>query len=520
MAETRTTDLSKVKRSRTARDQLARIVDSARDAIIGNDLNGLITSWNKSAEKLYGYTADEIIGQNAEVLFPPERRAEFAQLIQKVRHGDEVLAYESECIDKAGRRHQVFWTHSPIVDNAAAVTGVSTIAHDMTELKCTQEAARDAARYARSLIEASLDPLVTISSDGRITDVNEATVQATGVDRDKLIGSDFSGYFTDPDRARAGYREAFAKGLVKDFPLSLRHRSGTIMEVLYNATVFRGADGIVAGLFAAARDVTERKRDAEESRKRRVHLDEIVKARTAELAAANATLEVAKKELEAFAYSVSHDLRAPLRAIDGFSHILLEDYAPNLDSEGQRLLEVVRESTVTMNRMIDDILAFSRASRTGMKTESVDMEALAGAAIKNIEAVTTGRKVSFEIGALPRAYGDASMFERVWANLIDNAVKFSAPKPDAKIEIGATSGDGETVYFVRDNGVGFDMQYVDKLFGVFQRLHGAEFPGNGVGLAIVKRIVARHGGRVWAEGKPNEGATFYFALPAKEKVYA
>jgi PAS domain S-box-containing protein len=371
-------------------------------------------------------------------------------------------------------------------------------------------------RYARSLIEASLDPLVTISADGKITDVNEATVQATGRSRDKLIGSDFADYFTEPEKARAGYRDAFAKGSVKDYELTLRNASGEVMEVLYNATLYRDATGAVSGLFAAARDITELKRDEEELREHRAHLEEMVAARTADLEATNAKLEAANKELETFSYSVSHDLRAPLRAIDGFSRILLEDYADKLDDEGRRVLNVVRDSTVKMSQMIDDILSFSRIGRGEMAMALVDMQALVGAAIKDFETVTAGREVSFEVGPLPQTFGDAPMLQRVWTNLLDNAVKFTGEKPEARIEVGAIPGRGETVYFVRDNGVGFDMQYIDKLFGIFQRLHGAEFAGTGIGLAIIKRIVTRLGGRVWAEGKPNEGATFYFSLPCEE----
>jgi len=285
------------------------------------------------------------------------------------------------------------------------------------------------------------------------------------------------------------------------------------VPVLYNAAIYRDEGGEVVGVFAAARDVSELKRDEEELRKHRAHLEDMVASRTADLAAANAKLELVNRELESFAYSVSHDLRTPLRAIDGFSNILLEDYGDKLDAEGRRVLNVVRDSTVKMSRMIDDILAFSRAGRAEMTTAPVDMEALVRVAIKDLEVATVDRKVTFIVGALPQARGDAPMMQRVWMNLLENAVKFTGQKPEAVIEVGATTGGGETSYFVRDNGAGFDMQNVNKLFGVFQRLHGAEFTGTGIGLAIVKRIVTRHGGRVWAEGEPNRGATFWFALP-------
>ncbi len=223
-------------------------------------------------------------------------------------------------------------------------------------------------------------------------------------------------------------------------------------------------------------------------------------------------------ELESFSYSVSHDLRVPLRAIDGFSRILLEEYQAKLDDEGKRLLGVVRANTVRMAQLIDDILAFSRLGRKDMVAQDVDMEGLAKASAADIAPAWTGREVKLDIGKLPRAQGDAAMLRQVWVNLLGNAVKFTRPQSPALINVGSIRENNETVYYVKDNGVGFDMQYADKLFGVFQRLHGpAEFEGTGIGLAIVKRIITRHGGKVWAEGKIKEGATIYFTLPIGER---
>ncbi|MHB8886034.1 MAG: sensor histidine kinase [Methylovirgula sp.] len=227
-------------------------------------------------------------------------------------------------------------------------------------------------------------------------------------------------------------------------------------------------------------------------------------------------LQVANKELEGFSYAASHVFLTPLRAIDGFSRILLDEYADKLDSEGKRLLGVVRSSALDVHELVDETLGFLRFGRDDLSADLIDMAALVRSALKQLEPKTGGRKLKIEMQPLPAAWGDASMIEHVWANLLDNAIRFTAPKPEARIEVGATPGANETVYYVRDNGVGFDMQYVDKLFGVFSRLHGAELAGNGMGLAIVRRLVTRHGGRVWAESKLGEGATFYFALPTKE----
>ena len=365
--------------------------------------------------------------------------------------------------------------------------------------------------YARSLIEVSLDPLVTISPAGKITDVNRATEEATGIPRPRLIDSDFSDYFTEPDKARQGYQQVMSLGFVRDYPLALRHTSGRVMDVLYNAAIYKNEAGEVEGVFAAARDVTERKRAEEEIRRLYDELEQRVRERTAQL-------ETANREMEAFSYSVSHDLKAPIRAIDGFSKMLMAEHAAKLDPEALRLLEVVRHNTGYMAQLIEDLLALSRLGRREIRKTRLDLAAMSAAAFKEIKDEGPGRRVELTVQDLPPAYGDPSLMRQVLVNLLTNAFKFTKPREDGAIEVGGWRADGENVYYVKDNGVGFDMRYQEKLFGVFQRLHKqGEFEGTGVGLAIVQRILLRHGGRTWAEGKVGEGATFYFALPNREK---
>jgi PAS domain S-box-containing protein len=248
---------------------LASIVDSTDDAIFSKTLDGVITSWNKAAERIYGYQAEEIIGQPVSLLIPPDSPNEMVEILDRIRHGERVGPYETTRRRKDGTIIAISLTVSPIHDAVNRVVGASTIARDITERERVRDQARAASQYSRSLIEASLDPLVTISAEGKITDVNEATVRVTGVERGHLVGTDFSDYFTEPDRAREGYRQVFAQGFVTDYPLTIRHTGGDLTEVLYNASVYKDAGGRVLGVFAAARDVTAQRRAESEVAKQR-----------------------------------------------------------------------------------------------------------------------------------------------------------------------------------------------------------------------------------------------------------
>jgi len=265
-------------------------------------------------------------------------------------------------------------------------------------------------------------------------------------------------------------------------------------------------------MVGAMSDVTARRRAEREVQRINAELEQRVRERTAALEAAN-------RELESFSYSVSHDLRAPLRAISGFAKILVDEHGSSLDSEGRRLVAVVRNNTARMGRLIDDLLSFSRISRQELRRVRVDMKALAEAAWAEVAPAETGGdaagSIGFSIADLPPVEGDATLLRQVWLNLLANAVKFTAPNVDRRVEVTAEELGERVVFQVRDNGVGFDMTYSDKLFGVFQRLHDRDaFEGTGVGLALVQRIVQRHGGRAWGEGTPGEGARFSFELPA------
>lgn len=277
------------------------------------------------------------------------------------------------------------------------------------------------------------------------------------------------------------------------------------MVVLLNSTALRDEEGYFLTSRATIFDITDRKAD-----------EQRVRMLNSELERRAALLEAANKELEAFSYSVSHDLRAPLRHIDGFAEMLSKQTNGMLDPKAQRYLKTIAESARRMGILIDDLLVFSRMGRTEMRRSQVDMNALVQETIHDLQSETAGRAIEWHCDPLPPVEGDSALLRQVFANLISNAVKYSRPRNPAVIHIGfKKEAKGGVIVFVRDNGVGFDMTYVGKLFGVFQRLHRAnEFEGTGIGLANVRRIILRHGGETWAESELDKGATFYFSLPA------
>jgi light-regulated signal transduction histidine kinase (bacteriophytochrome) len=284
-------------------------------------------------------------------------------------------------------------------------------------------------------------------------------------------------------------------------------KGGKRLDVSLTISPIKDSQGNIVGASTIARNITERKQAEEEIRLLNEQLEQRVRQRTAQL-------EEANKELESFSYSVSHDLRAPLRHIGGFAELLQKKAASTLDEAGQRYLETILDSAKHAGVLIDNLLTFSRMGRAELHRADVDMNRLVRQVLDDLKLETAGRSIDWKIGELPEVQGDPSMLQLVMTNLLSNAVKYTHNRDEAVIEVGSKSDGDEAVFFVSDNGVGFDMQYVDKLFGVFQRLHHAEeFEGTGIGLANVQRIVNRHGGRTWAEGSVGSGATFYFSLP-------
>jgi PAS domain S-box-containing protein len=351
-----------------------------------------------------------------------------------------------------------------------------------------------ASLYSRSLIEASLDPLVTINNQGKITDVNKATEDVTGGTREELISSDFSDYFTKPQEARLGYQKVFTEGLVKDYPLAIRHKSGRITDVLYNASLYRNPQGEIQGVFAAARDVTERN------------------AMENEIKLTVEKLQQSNSELEQFAYVASHDLQEPLRMVASYVQLLERRYKGKLDSEADEFIAYAVDGANRMRGLIDDLLTYSRVSRLGKPFAPTNLESTLNIVLMNLQLSMAENKAVVTNDKLPVVMADGGQIIQLLQNLIGNAIKFHGKNPP-RVHVSVQEKDTEYLFSVRDNGIGIAPEYFDRLFKIFQRLHTREeYPGSGIGLAVCKRIVERHRGRIWIESQEGKGSTVYFTV--------
>ena len=520
-------DISDRVRSERATAHLAAIVRSSDDAIVSKDLNGTVTSWNHGAERLFGYRADEMIGQPVMKLIPPDRADEEWRILEKISRGETIETYETIRRRKDGAHIHVSLTISPLLDAQGNVIGASKIARDITgrieqEAVLTQSRERlwQALQYQEAIVSNMGEGLYTVNRQGLVVSMNHAAEKLFGWTKEELVGRKMHDvtHYKHPDGRPFPAEDCAGLQVVRSGVPLLNHedvfirKDGSFFDVVYSSSPIRSSGDEITGLVVVFHDVTEQKRAEQALRDR----DRALTAANDELNQQRAGLAEANNELQSFSYSVSHDLRAPLRTIDAYVRIVEEDHAPLLSDEVRRCLGIIRKAAGQAGQLIDDLLEFSRLGRIGMDFRPTKMTELAREVAAELALMQPERTIDLTIGDLPLCNGDWRLLKLVWANLLSNAYKFTRTRPLAQVEIGWLPDDRQSeacVYYIKDNGVGFDMKYVHKLFGVFQRLHlKDQFEGTGVGLAIVQRIVQRHGGRVWAEGKVDGGATIFFSL--------
>lgn len=522
-----TRDTTMQKRAEAKIAYLARMVDKTSDAIFSLSSTFNVLSWNRAAQALYGFTPEEVLLKPAEQVLGADITDEYRQEARAELNTRGFWNGEIRHTKKDGTPFWVFLSVTLSRDEKGRADEYICISRDITAQKKAEEekhqlylrieklaterlkeSLKEIADYKYALNRSSI--VAITNADGIITYVNENFCRISQYSSEEVIGQDHrilnSGYH--PAAFMRELWETIESGNVWKGEIRNKRKDSTFYWVDATIVPFINDEGKPYQYLSIRTDITERKNAEQELHNLNEQLEERVKNRTLQL-------ELVNKELESFSYSVSHDLRAPLRAVSGYSKIVLEDYSNKIDSEGKRLLNNIVGNAKMMGQLIDDLLSFSRLGRKEIAMVDIDMQGLVRGCLQQVLDNTTGKYV-VEVEPLVNCTGDVNMIKQVWVNYIGNAVKYSANNTRPQILIGSRLENDMIIYYIKDNGVGFDMNYAHKLFGVFQRLHRAdEFEGTGVGLALVKRIIAKHNGEVWAESELGKGATFYFSLPQK-----
>ncbi|HKX32476.1 MAG TPA: PAS domain S-box protein [Blastocatellia bacterium] len=509
-------DISERQRAET---RFHQVIEHAPNGMVMVDQEGRMVLVNAQIEKMFGYSRDELFGEFIEMLVPQRFRLQHAS-DRRSFLADPTARSMGSGRDLHGRRKDssefpVEIGLNPLeTEQGVMVLGIIV---DITERKRAEETLRQSQEQLAAIISSAMDAIITIDSRQRIILFNAAAEKMFRYPADQALGQSLDRFI--PARFRAAHWQH-----IRDFGhTKVTKRAMGSMTAIFGLRADGEEFPIEASISQIGRegqqfytvilrDITERQRAEERNRLLNETLEQQVTERTAQLQTAN-------KELEAFSYSVSHDLRAPLRHIDGFGQALLEDYADTLDEAGKNYLREIRGASQEMAQLIDDLLQLSRVARAEIHRQPVNLTEMANQLIGELQKSAAGRIVAAEIEDGLSTSGDKRLLRIMLGNLLGNAWKYTSKRDRAVIYFGQEKEEGQIIYVVRDNGVGFDMAYAGKLFGAFQRLHNTgEFEGTGIGLATAQRIVHRHGGQIWAEGEVNKGASFYFTLPDFKKM--
>lgn len=478
--------------------RLAAIVESSDDAIISNDLNGYIQTWNPAAERIFGYKPEEIVGRHISTLAAPERLDEIPTILARIARGDRIDHYETKRKTRDGRILTVFLTISPLRDDSGVIIGASKVARDVTEQKKAEEVREQLA----AIVESSDDAIISKSLEGVIRSWNRGAQRLFGYTAEEMIGKHVS-VLAVPERVDEipAILSKLARGeRVEHYETRRKTKDGRILTVSLSVSPIRDASGTVIGAAKVARDISDRKR----------HEQEIQEA--------NTVLRRANEDLKQFAYSASHDLQEPLRMVATYSALASREYGSLLGPEGKQYLDYALEGALRMERLLQDLRAYTLVSTSDQQPPGyIDPVSTLNKVLLFLDAQIRESGARIDIGKLPDVLLHEFQLEQLFQNLIGNAIRYRSTATPL-ISVSAVEHDGQWIFSVIDNGIGIDPQYKEHIFEIFKRLHSvSEYPGTGMGLAICKRIVERAGGRIWVESQPGRGATFSFTLPAKSE---
>jgi PAS domain S-box-containing protein len=502
-------DITERKTAEEKQALLASIINSCDEAIFSSSLDGLITSWNRGASILFGYSAGEALGKNISMIIPPNLLGVEELIIKKIIKGEYVDQYITEKARKDGSMVHVSLNVAPIKDPDGKIIGASRIARNITEQLNAEKKITQSEKIYKTIASNIPGAVICLfDPEYRYLLIEGDILEKLGYKKEALLGqraesalSPENYNLAKPNLERVFRGETFSN-----------ERRVLECDVMSRYVPLKDENNVVYNAMVVVIDITELKKAQNDISELNVNLENKVVERTEQLAIVN-------KELEAFTYSVSHDLRAPLRIIDGFADILLNDQADRLDEEGKRTLGIITKNARKMGRLIDDLLNLSHLGRQEIITTRVDMNKLLKLALDEQLLLYKGAEPQIIVDHLLPANCDHNLILQVWINFVSNALKYSSKAAKPVIHISSLQSGNSVIYSIRDNGVGFDIKYADKLFGVFQRLHKVtEFEGTGVGLALVQRIVVKHGGKVWAESEPGKGAVFHFSIPIKQQL--
>ena len=493
-----TNEIAEHERTKSSLAHAAMILESSGDAIIATKLDGTIVHWNKGAERIYGYSSGEAIGQKIAMITPTDYLGPLDDIFRKLKQGEEILSCETVRQRKGGQLITVAMTISPLKDHDGNVTGTSAIARDITERKKAEE------RF-HAAFNASPEPItIATMADGRYVDVNESFVRITGYQREEVIGrTSLEIKFWERPEDRAKFTEILkAEGKVRDLEITFLTKAGEKRTGLDSAEVIEiGGEKCILAIF---KDITEQKR----LEKLRERTEESLAQRAAELARSNA-------ELEQFAYVASHDLQEPLRMVASFTQLLAKRYQGKLDADAHEFIGYAVDGATRMQILISDLLNYSRVGTRGQPFQLANCEVILA---RILSSLSVAIKESFAIvthDPLPTLLGDEMQLGQLLQNLVANAIKFHG-QASPLVHVSAERVENAWKFSVRDNGIGIGKDYTERVFMIFQRLHTkTEYPGSGIGLAICKKIVERHGGRIWVdtEREAGTGTTFFFTIP-------